>query len=141
VVDRGWAQRLLEWRWSGSLLSAEISCARYFIRCDWHEALAWGEVRDPGGRYRVEVGSFPSVGLARGACERDAERRLRRDRDERGPVDVRISRGRGHSPGRRAQAGKGRELPGANYRPRDSDPGAALDAALAAFMPATEDRG
>jgi hypothetical protein len=36
--------------------------------------------------------------------------------------------------GRKAE--KGRELPGGNCRPRDRDPGAALDAALAAFMDA-----
>jgi hypothetical protein len=41
--------------------------------------------------------------------------------------------------GRKAE--KGRELPGGNYRPRDRDPGAALDAALAAFMGAIEDQG
>ena len=41
---------------------------------------------------RVEIGSFPSVALAQGACERDAERRCRRDAGERGPVDARISR-------------------------------------------------
>jgi hypothetical protein len=37
------------------------------------------------------------------------------------------------------EADKGRELLGANYRPRD--PGEALDAALAAFMPVIEDWG
>jgi hypothetical protein len=31
-------------------------------------------------------------GLARAACERDAQRRCRRVEEERGPVDVRISR-------------------------------------------------
>jgi hypothetical protein len=40
-----------------------------------------------------------------------------------------------------SEAGKGRELPGGNYRLRDRDPGAALDAALAAFMGAIEDQG
>jgi ABC-type uncharacterized transport system substrate-binding protein len=48
--DRGWAGRLLEWRWAGSLLTAEVSAARYFIRCDRREALAHAEVRDPLGR-------------------------------------------------------------------------------------------
>jgi hypothetical protein len=52
-----------------------------------------------------------------------------------------ISRRRGA-----AKADKGRELPAPNYRPRESvpverDAFAALDAALAAFMPATEERG
>jgi hypothetical protein len=41
--------------------------------------------------------------------------------------------------GRKAE--KGRELSGENYRPRDRDPGAALDAAVAAFMGAIEDQG
>jgi hypothetical protein len=41
--------------------------------------------------------------------------------------------------GRKAE--KDRELPGGNYRPRDRDPGEALDAALAAFMGAIEDQG
>jgi hypothetical protein len=94
INGRGWAGALLSWRWAGSLLTAEISAAKYFIRCDRHEALAWGELRDLGGRYRVEVGSFPSVGLARAACERDAQRRCRREVEERGRVDVRISPGR-----------------------------------------------
>jgi hypothetical protein len=95
--DRGWAGELLSWRWRGRHLEAEISRVRYFIRGEAHEIAAWGEVRDPSGRYRVEIGSFPSVGAARAACERDAAARCRRDREER-PVDVRIS------PGRRAGA-------------------------------------
>jgi hypothetical protein len=47
----------------------------------------------------------------------------------------------GQRTGRGRKAEKGRELPGGNYRPRDRDPGAALDAALAAFMGAIEDQG
>jgi hypothetical protein len=39
--------------------------------------------------------------------------------------------------GRKAE--KGRELGVGNYRPRDGDPGAALDAALAAFAGVIED--
>jgi hypothetical protein len=50
---------------------------RYFVRGDPGEVVAWGEVRDPGGRYRVEVGSFATAALARAACERDAQRRRR----------------------------------------------------------------
>jgi hypothetical protein len=90
--DRGWARVLLKWTWRGVHLEAEVSRARYFIRGDRHEAVAWAEVREPGGRYRVEVGSFRSVGDARAVCERDAERRCRRAAEERGGVDVRISR-------------------------------------------------
>jgi hypothetical protein len=141
--DRGWAQRLLAWRAGvGALLTAEISAARYFIR-GGHEVIAWAEVRDLDGRRRVEIGVFRTVAAARAACEVDAQRRCRRDGEERGRVDVRISAGRRLRPGK---ADKGRELPGGNYRPRESVPtersaGAALDAALAAFMGAIEDQG
>jgi hypothetical protein len=59
VGERCWARRLLEWRaGSGPLVMAEISAARYFVRGDRHEVLAWCEVRGPGGRYRVEIGSL-----------------------------------------------------------------------------------
>jgi hypothetical protein len=105
VGDRGWAGVLLSWRWAGPVLTAEISAVRYFIRCGRHEALAWGELRDVGGRRRVEVGSFPSVSVARAAFELDAQLRCRREGeqrdncpDARGPMDVRTSpnrRGRG----------------------------------------------
>jgi hypothetical protein len=94
VGDRGWARQLLTWSWAGPVLTATISAARYFIRVERHEVLAWAELRDLAGRYRVEVGSFPSVALARAACERDAERRCRRSEDDRGPVNVWIAPGR-----------------------------------------------
>jgi hypothetical protein len=89
--DRGWAGDLLSWRWSGAVLTAEVSAARYVIRGERHEVLAHAEVRDPGGRYRVEIGSFASAALARAACERDVQLRVRREGEERGPVDVRIA--------------------------------------------------
>jgi hypothetical protein len=67
----GWAQELLAWRAGvGRVVSAEISAGRYFIRADRHEAIAHAEVRDVGGRRRVEIGSFRTVGEARAACER-----------------------------------------------------------------------
>jgi hypothetical protein len=128
---RGWAGVLLSWRWDGVLLTAEVARVRYFVRGERHEVIAWAEARDLGGRRRVEIGSFRSVGDARGACERDAERRVRREEGERGPVSVAIS------PGRRRVRG-GLE---ASSKPAARDPGEALDAALAAFMPATEERG
>jgi hypothetical protein len=90
----GWAGTLLQWHWTGALLTAEVSVARYFIRGERHEIVAWAEIRDVCGRCRVEIGSFRSVGEARAACERDAERRCRREGEERGPVDVRIAAGR-----------------------------------------------
>jgi hypothetical protein len=93
MVDRGWAGRLLSWRWTGSLLMAEISAARYFIRGDPHEAIAWAEARDVDGRRRIEIGTFGSVSAARGACELDAQRRCLRAQEERPAVDVRISAG------------------------------------------------
>jgi hypothetical protein len=74
-AERGWAQNLLTWRWEGLQLTAEVSRAKYFIRGERHEVLAHAEVRDLGGRRRSEIGSFPSVALARAACEADAVRR------------------------------------------------------------------
>jgi hypothetical protein len=74
--ERGWAGRLLEWRLAGSTLTAEVSRARYFVRSERHDVTAHAEVRDhPGGRYRLELGSFESVSAAQVACEADAERR------------------------------------------------------------------
>jgi hypothetical protein len=140
----GWAGRLLEWRACGpQLLEAEISVARYFVRGDRHEVIAWAEVRDPCGRYRIDIGSFSSVGAAQAACERDAVARCRREGEERPAVDVRISAGRRARPGK---AEKGRELPGGNYRPREAvvverDACEALDLALAAFAEVIEDQG
>jgi hypothetical protein len=127
--ERGWARVLLSWRWAGSLLTAEISAARYFIRCDRHEAVAWAELCDVDGRRRAEVGSFRSVAEARAACERDAVARCRREREERGPVSVAIS------PGHRRRANQGL---------RSRDPVVerdALDAALAAFAGVVEEAG
>ncbi len=75
----GWAQQLLAWRAAGpALLTAEVSRALYFVASGPHEVLAHAEVREWGGRRRVEIGSFASVGEAQAACERDAERRCRR---------------------------------------------------------------
>jgi hypothetical protein len=139
--ERGWAARLLEWGWDGALLRAEVSVGRYYIRGERHEVVAWGELRDVGGRHWIEIGSFASVGAARAACERDAVARCRREREDRGPVDVRIAAGRRRAQMSPCEAAKGRELGGGNYRPRDRDPREALDAALAAFMPVIEDRG
>ena len=110
-AERGWAQNLLTWRWEGLQQTAEVWRAKYFIRGERHEVLAHAEVRDTCGRRRIDIGSFPSVALARAACERDAAVRCRRD-DERtasnvAVVDVRISPRRRRS----AKADK-------DYRPR-----------------------
>jgi hypothetical protein len=79
MVERGWAGRLLEWRLSGSTLTAEVSRARYFVRSERQDVTAHAEVRDhPGGRYRLELGSFESVSAAQVACEADAARRCGR---------------------------------------------------------------
>jgi hypothetical protein len=52
---------------------------------------------DLGGRCRVEIGSFGSVGAAQAACERDAERRAR-------SVTVAVTGGNhGHRPHRAAR--------------------------------------
>jgi hypothetical protein len=69
------------------LLQAEVSRCRYFIL---EGIVAWGEVRDLGGRYRVDLGSWDTVADAQRACERDALARLRGEEDA-GPVDVRIA--------------------------------------------------
>jgi hypothetical protein len=84
MVDRGWAGRLLEWRWRGVWLEAEISRCRYHVRAVSGEVLAHAEVRDVDGRRRIEIGSFPNVSAAREACEADAQRRVRRDRESAG---------------------------------------------------------
>jgi hypothetical protein len=45
VMGDRWASRLLEWRAGvGRVVTAEISAARYSVRADQHEALAWAEV-------------------------------------------------------------------------------------------------
>ena len=138
--DSGWAGRLLSWGWRGVLLEAEISRVKYYIRGERREVLAHAEVREPGGRYRVEIGSYPTVSAARVACERDAQEWCRREREERSPtttglVDVRIAAGRR----RAAKADKGRELPQTNCRPADAHE--ALDAALASWAGVVEDEG
>jgi hypothetical protein len=80
-------------------LEAGIARAKYFIRGERHEVIAWTKLRDLDGRRRVEIGSFRSVGEARAACEREAQLRCRRDSEERpAAVDVRIS------PSRRGRA-------------------------------------
>src|SRR5262245_27931517 len=86
--ERGWAATLLAWREAPLWLEAEVAACRYFIAPSRHEVLAWGEVRDWGGRYRVELGSFADVAEAQRACEADAQRRLRRE-EAAGPVDIR----------------------------------------------------
>ena len=56
----GWAANLLDWAWSGAVLTAEASRARYVLRAERHEVIAWGELRDVGGRRRIDIGSFHS---------------------------------------------------------------------------------
>jgi hypothetical protein len=68
---------LLVWRGEGQLLTAEVARVKYFAVSAPHEVIAHADVRELGGRRRVEIGSFGSVGEARAACERDAERRCR----------------------------------------------------------------
>lgn len=80
-------ERLLEWRSAGGSLTAEVSCVEYFVAAARHEVLAWCEVRDLGGKYRIEIGSFGDVVAAQAACERDAQLR---EEDAR-PVDIRRS--------------------------------------------------
>ena len=79
MVERGWARDLLSWRRAGASLTAEVSRARYFIRTEPHEITAHADVRDPSGRYRIDLGSHATVALARAACEQDAAARCRRD--------------------------------------------------------------
>jgi hypothetical protein len=120
-MGAGWAGTLLSWRWEGSVWRAEVSRARYFVRADRHKVFAWAEVRDVGGRCRVEIGTFATVAAAQVACERDAAVRCRGESEERGPVSVAIGRVR------RGRARDG--VPAVEERPA----GEALDAALAAF--------
>jgi hypothetical protein len=148
------AQQLLVWTWRGVQLEASISRCAYYVRASGrYEVLAWAEVCDVGGRYRIEIGSFPSVAAARAVCEADAQRRCAREQEERPPVSVAIGRVRGGAPrgnrnAAKYKAGKGRELPGGNYRPRDPvvardlrEGLAAFDAALAAFADVVGDEG
>jgi hypothetical protein len=93
VRERGWADRLLEWRQIGLRLEAAISRCRYFVQALPFEVVAWAETRDDAaGRYRVEIGTFATEALARAACERDAERRLRHEGHGLArEVDIRIA--------------------------------------------------
>ena len=93
VRERDWARDLLSLGVAGASLTAEVSRARYFIRTEPHEITAHAEVRDPSGSYRVDLGSFATVELARDACEADAVARCRRDPGAGGLV-VRITPGR-----------------------------------------------
>jgi hypothetical protein len=127
-----WAQELLAWEWRGLQLVAEISRCRYFVRGERHEILAWCELRDVSGGRRCEIGSFRDVAAAKAACERDAQLRLSKTAEDRGPVSVAIAsrRGRGLEAGSkpaRAPGGRVAQPPG------PADAGAALDDALAAF--------
>ena len=70
-----WATRLLQWAERGLRFEAETGRARYFVTAGPYEAIAWCEVKELGGRRRVELGSHGSVRLACEACERDAQRR------------------------------------------------------------------
>jgi hypothetical protein len=83
---------LLSWSWHGNRLEAAISRARYVLRIEAHEVLAWCELREIGaGRRRIEVGSYADVAAAKAACERHAAGLLA-ERGERGPVSVAIAR-------------------------------------------------
>jgi hypothetical protein len=90
----GGPQQLLTWGWVGPLLTAAIARARYSIRADRTGVRVRVDVWEAGGLYRFDLGLFPSGAVARDACERDAQLRCGRGREERGPVDVRISPGR-----------------------------------------------
>jgi hypothetical protein len=79
-----WATRLLQWAERGLRLEAETGSARYFVTGGPYEAIAWCEVKELGGRRRVELGSHGSVRLACDACERDAQRRAQDRRAARG---------------------------------------------------------
>jgi hypothetical protein len=81
VGERAWAQQLLSWEWRGNELRAEISRAKYFVRGERREVLAWCELRDVSGGRRCDVGSFPSVAAAKAACDLHAAARCRRDRE------------------------------------------------------------
>ena len=105
LTPGGHAQQLLEWRWAGLQLEAQIARCTYFCRAHGREVLAWCELRDISGGRRCDIGSFPSVALARAACEADAERRVRAGERVAGPVDVRIALGRRRSTRGRAESG------------------------------------
>jgi hypothetical protein len=89
-----WATTLLTWqpRERGEQ-AAECSRATYFVQPWGLEVLATIELHDKGGTYRLQIGSYGSVRDAKAACERDAQRRLRREAEpER--VDIRIAQPR-----------------------------------------------
>jgi hypothetical protein len=73
--ERGSAQRLLLWRDGPLGLEAEVSATKYFLGVGPYEVAAWAEVRDWGGRRRVEVGRFSSLPEAKAACEQHAAAR------------------------------------------------------------------
>jgi hypothetical protein len=105
LADRGWAARVLGWEYRPPLLVAEVARARYLLRVDPHEVIAWCELRDVSGGRRADVGSFRDVVAAKAACEQHAAARCRRDdADECPPVSVAIAPGRrrrstvGHPP-------------------------------------------
>ena len=92
--DRGWASRdtVLEWKASPpSWWVAERLGGRWVIEVQACEAIARCELRVPGNRRWVDIGSFPSVAAARRACERDAVERCRREELAATPVDIRIA--------------------------------------------------
>lgn len=103
-VDRGWAAAQLSWEWHGVCLEASIARCRYYVLPRGRELIVWGELREPGGRKRIDIGSFPDVGQAKAACERHAAGLLAERADAAGdrPVDVRIVPVR-RRPGRRAR--------------------------------------
>jgi hypothetical protein len=134
----GFARELLAWEWRPPLLTAEVSRARYFLRAEQCEVLAWCELRELGAARRCDIGSFGDVAAAKAACERHAAELCRREAPAR-PVDVRIV------PVRVARAPRPKPAP-APRRPWGSTPEYELrrrrreagdrpdlDAALAAF--------
>jgi hypothetical protein len=95
--ERGWARRLLEWQVVGPRLEAEVSSGRYFVAAGPYEVQAWCEVRDWGGRRRVNIGTFASLPEAKAACDAHAAARLRREDQVDGPgVDIGIAPVRRH---------------------------------------------
>jgi hypothetical protein len=82
--ERGWAGELLTWRQAPLWLEAETGRAKYFVAAGQYEVVAWAEVRDWGGRQRVNIGTFRTVAEAKTACEQHAAARLSRE-PKRGP--------------------------------------------------------
>jgi hypothetical protein len=93
-MSRGWAGELLTWQQAPLWQEAETGRAKYFVAVGPYEVQAWAEVRDWDGRRRVNIGTFAGVAGAKAACEQHAAARLQRERDDPGPVDVRIAPGR-----------------------------------------------